>query len=37
MMTGLLYVVVYTPRGGVRRIISARRANAMERKAYGSV
>ena len=32
---GLLYVVVYTMRGDVCRIISARRANAKEAKAYG--
>jgi uncharacterized DUF497 family protein len=32
---GRLYCVVYTPRGDVCRIISARRANAKERKAYG--
>ncbi len=32
-----LFVVVYTERHGVCRIISARRANAMEQRAYGPV
>ena len=32
-----LFVVVYTDREGVCRIISARRANATEQKAYGPV
>jgi uncharacterized DUF497 family protein len=31
---GRLYVVTYVWRGAARRIISARRANARERKAY---
>lgn len=29
-----IYVVVYTPRGDIRRIISARRASRRERDAY---
>jgi uncharacterized DUF497 family protein len=32
-----LFVAVHTERAGVCRIISARRANAMEQKAYGPV
>lgn len=32
---GRIYCVVYTLRGRVRRIISARRANGKESKAYG--
>lgn len=32
---GRLYCVVYTMRGSVCRIISARRANAKETKAHG--
>lgn len=32
---GRLYCVVYTLRGRVRRLISARRANTKESKAYG--
>ena len=32
---GKLYVVVYTDRDGVFRIISARRTNAAEDRAYG--
>jgi hypothetical protein len=35
LIEGRLYVVVYTDRGVVRRIISARRTNETERKAYG--
>lgn len=35
MVDGRLHVVVGTRRGGVHRIISARRANASEEKAYG--
>jgi uncharacterized DUF497 family protein len=34
---GKLYVVVFTDRGGARRIISARRTNTMEQSAYGQV
>lgn len=34
---GKLFVVVYTDRAGVRRIISARRANAMEQRVYGPI
>jgi len=30
-----LYTVVYTPRGAVRRLISARRANAKEERSCG--
>jgi uncharacterized DUF497 family protein len=32
---GRLYAVVYTQRGAVRRLISARRANAKEERSYG--
>jgi uncharacterized DUF497 family protein len=35
MIEGRLYCVVYTMRDSVCRIISARRANAKETKAYG--
>ncbi len=35
LIEGKLYVVVYAERGGVRRIISARRTNATEDRAYG--
>jgi uncharacterized DUF497 family protein len=34
---GRVFVVVFTDRAGVRRIISARRANMKERRAYGPV
>jgi hypothetical protein len=34
MIEGRLFVVVYTDREGVRRIVSARRANAREQKVY---
>jgi len=34
-ISGLLYAVVYTQRGAVTRLISARRANAKEEKGYG--
>jgi uncharacterized protein len=34
-IAGRLFVVVYTPRGLVTWIISARRANARERKRHG--
>jgi uncharacterized DUF497 family protein len=34
---GKLYVLVYTDREGVYRIISARRTNATEERAYGQV
>ena len=37
MIEGKLYVVVYTDREGLRRIISARRSNATEQRAYGPV
>jgi len=33
---GRLFVVVYTPRNGVIRIISARKANQREIKRYGN-
>lgn len=33
---GVVYVVVYTVRAGIQRIISARRANRRERDAYRS-
>lgn len=35
MIEARIYCVVYTRRGSVCRIISARRANAKETKAYG--
>ncbi len=34
-VAGRLYVIVYTERGGVIRIISAHKANARERKKHG--
>jgi len=34
-IAGRLFVVVYTPRGAVTWIISARKANARERKRHG--
>lgn len=37
VIEGRLYVVVYADRDGVRRIISARRTNAREQRAYGPV
>ncbi len=37
LIEGKLYVVVYADREGVRRIISARRTNATEQRAYGAV
>jgi uncharacterized DUF497 family protein len=37
LIEGKLYVVVYVDRGGVRRIISARRTNVTEQRAYGTV
>ena len=36
LIEGRLHVVVYTDRASVIRIISARRTNETERKAYGS-
>jgi uncharacterized protein len=33
-LSGRVYVVVYTRRGGTRRIISARKANVREQRAY---
>jgi uncharacterized DUF497 family protein len=35
LVEGRLLTVIYTVRGGMTRIISARRSNAMEGKAYG--
>ncbi len=35
LIDGKLFIVVYTNRGGVYRIISARRTNAKEERAYG--
>jgi uncharacterized protein len=35
MVEGRLLTVIYTVRGQLTRIISARRSNAMEGKAYG--
>lgn len=37
MVEGVLFTVVYTPRGGLTRIISARRCNAKEGKQYGPI
>lgn len=37
VIEGKLYAVVYTLRGDVRRLISARRCNNTERKAYGPI
>jgi uncharacterized protein len=37
MINGLLFTVVHTRRPGMIRIISARRSNAKESRAYGSV
>ena len=37
MVEGRLFTVVYTKRQGVVRIISVRRANAKERRAYASL
>jgi uncharacterized DUF497 family protein len=37
VIEGKLFVVVHTERAGACRIISARRANAMEQRAYGPV
>ena len=34
LIDGKLFVVVFTDRAGVRRIISGRRANTKERRAY---
>ena len=35
-VAGRLFVIVYTRRGAVMRIISARKANARERDRYGA-
>jgi uncharacterized DUF497 family protein len=35
-VTGRLFVIAYTRRGAVTRIISARKANARERDQYGA-
>jgi uncharacterized protein len=37
VIDGKLFAVVYTDRGDVCRIISGRRVNAMEQRAYGPV
>jgi len=37
LIDGKLFIVVYTDRGGVYRIISARRTNATEERAYGQI
>lgn len=34
-VAGRLFVIVYTPRGAVIRVISARKANERENKRYG--
>ena len=36
VIEGTIYTVVYTMRGDARRIISARRANKSEERAYGN-
>lgn len=37
VIEGKVFVVVFTDRGDTCRMISARRANAMERRAYGPI
>lgn len=37
LIEGKLYVVVYADREGLRRVISARRTNATEQRAYGAL
>ena len=37
LIDGKLHAVVYVDRGGVRRVISARRTNVTEQRAYGTV
>jgi hypothetical protein len=37
LIEGKLYVVVYVDREGLRRVISARRTNATEQRAYGAI
>lgn len=37
VVDGRLYVVVHTSRAGMRRIISARRTNLIEERAYGAI
>lgn len=37
VIEGLIFTVVYVERGGVIRLISARRSNRKECKAYGQV
>jgi uncharacterized DUF497 family protein len=37
LIEGRLYAVVHTDRGGICRLISARRTNATEQKAYGPI
>ena len=37
MIEGRLFTVVYTERAGIVRIISARRSNSREQRAYASV
>lgn len=37
LIDGRLFTVVHTQRGGVIRIISARRCNAQEEKRYGPI
>ena len=37
MIEGRIYAVVYTERSSVTRIVSARRCNAREAKAYGPI
>ena len=37
LIDGKLHAVVYADRGGLRRVISARRTNVTEQRAYGTV
>ena len=37
LIDGRLFVIVYAARGGIYRIISARRTNATEERAYGPI
>lgn len=37
LIDGKLFVIVYAARGGTYRIISARRTNATEERAYGPI
>ena len=37
LIDGKLHAVVYADRGGLRRVISGRRTNVTEQRAYGTV